>query len=98
MPSKTEQQRRKALLAELEKKSRAEFEDSLPMSRAMFRALFDYLDEYFPKYGCDGTNRHAVNFLQQTGRENIATVLEWLAEHGGYCDCEILANTEGLFE
>ncbi|WP_290687210.1 DUF2695 domain-containing protein [Intestinibacter sp.] len=23
--------------------------------------------------------------------------IEWLEEHGGYCDCEVLANIEDLF-
>ena len=38
------------------------------------------------------------HFLEQLDIENVNDVLEWLANKGGYCDCEILANVEEQFE
>lgn len=40
----------------------------------------------------------AKTFLQKTGVSNIIETTEWLAENGGFCDCEILANVENLFD
>lgn len=48
--------------------------------------------------GCDDTNILTATFLKNKKIENIEMVLDWLAENGGYCDCEILANVEEKFE
>ena len=37
-------------------------------------------------------------FLKQIEADNIDNILEWLADKGGYCDCEILGNVEEQFE
>jgi hypothetical protein len=47
---------------------------------------------------CDDTNRLTKLFLNQIGATNSQEVLDWLADKGGYCDCEILANVEEQFE
>ena len=98
MPDKNEKERRKQILDGLKEKAEKEFESSLPMDRENFIKLFDYLDLELGDKGCDDTNKLTQTFLSQIGVENLNAVLEWLAKHGGYCDCEILANVEEQFE
>lgn len=95
---KEEKIRRKQALSELAQKQRQEFEQSLPVKREIFENLFDYLDDQLEESGCDHTNRLTVTFFKNDKIENIEMVLDWLAENGGYCDCEILANVEEKFE
>ena len=83
---------------DLKKKADHEFECSLPTSRENFIKLFDHLDIQLGDKDCDDTNGLTKTFLVQTNVENVDEVLEWLAEHSGYCDCEILANVEEQFE
>lgn len=83
---------------ELKKKADQEFESSLPMSRDRFQNLFNYLDTELTDKNCDNTNSITRTFLLQSNIQNADEVLEWLAKHGGYCDCEILANVEEQFE
>ncbi|MEO8237869.1 MAG: DUF2695 domain-containing protein [Flavobacterium sp.] len=96
--TKDEKERRKQILSELRQKQQKEFEQSLPIDRENFENLFDYLDIHLEENGCDDTNKLTVAFLTNIKIENIETVLNWLAENGGYCDCEILANVEEKFE
>lgn len=85
-------------MKELQQKAALEFENSLPMSRDKFKLLFDYLDEKLNEQGCDDTNALTMSFLLQFSNETAEKVLAWLADHGGKCDCEILANVEEQFE
>lgn len=68
------------------------------MSRDSFQNLFNYLDTELTDKNCDNTNSITRTFLLQSNIQNADEVLEWLAKHGGYCDCEILANVEEQFE
>jgi hypothetical protein len=68
-------------------------EDSLPMPADLFRQLFDRLDERLIEDGCDHSLRLTEEFLAGSEVDTEA-VLAWLAERGGYCDCEVLANVE----
>jgi Protein of unknown function (DUF2695) len=98
MPDQSEKERRKQIMGDLKKKADQEFESSLPMSRDNFKKLFDHLDICLEDKGCNDTNILTKTFLLQSNIENVDNVLEWLADHSGYCDCEILANVEGQFE
>jgi hypothetical protein len=98
MPDKSEKERRKLIMDDLKQKADHEFESSLPTSRENFKKLFDYLDTQLGDKDCDDTNGMTKIFLVQTNIENVDEVLEWLREHSGYCDCEILANVEEQFE
>lgn len=98
MPSKAEKERRKQLLAPMLQQAAEAFEKGLPMSREQFRQLFDYLDEALGAHGCDHSPALTLRYLAAGGIEHPETVIAWLAEHGGHCDCEILANVEELFE
>lgn len=98
MPDKNEKENRKQILNDLRKKAAEEFDRSLPMSRDNFKKLFDYLDTELDDKGCDDTNKLTREFLKQIDVPNADNILLWLADHGGNCDCEILANVEEKFE
>ena len=88
---------RKKILRELKEKKKAEFEKSVPISRDLFEELFDFLDRQIEKNGCNHSVEITTSFLNE---RNILSepVLNWLEEHGGYCDCEVLMNVENTFE
>jgi len=88
---------RKRKLKELKEAKKAEFEKSLPISRDLFEELFDFLDEQVEENGCDHSVKITTSFLN---RHNVLneSILNWLEEHGGYCDCEVLMNVKNTFE
>lgn len=88
---------KRAALAEYKRKQKEAFLSSLPMSEALFRELFDYLDEQLEEQGCQDDLRLTEAFLSKHDC-NAEAVLEWLEDHGGCCDCEVLANVEEEFD
>jgi len=97
MTTKSEKENRKDILRQLREKEKADFNKSLPMDKETFKELFDYLDEGLGE-GCDHTMTMTLDFLKQKEIKNIDEVVEWLNDKGGYCDCEVLANVEEMFE
>ncbi|GGH41065.1 hypothetical protein GCM10007423_36610 [Dyadobacter endophyticus] len=95
--NKSEKELRKQLKANLRQKAAADFENSLPMSRENFRLLFDFLDDELQNNECDNLLTITITFLQHQNISNPEQVMSWLADHGGYCDCEVLANVEEHF-
>ena len=91
--TKEEQARRKVIKQELRQKNRTEAEAKLPIDRPSLQKLFDYLDDRLAQDGCDHTLRKTQAFIQENNLPEEA-VIDWLAEYGGYCDCEVLANVE----
>ena len=59
--------------------------------------MFDMLDVELPRQGCDHSRRLTQAWLAARGYE-AANVFAWLDEHGGYCDCEVLANVEQVVD
>ncbi len=68
---------------------------SIPMSKEALRELFDQLDGGLSQ-GCDHSLRLTTTFLEHKNLD-VQRVVPWLREHGGYCDCEVLANVEDKF-
>ena len=68
---------------------------SIPMPHQDLRDLFDHLDQE-SESGCDHTLRLTTAFLQKRGLD-VERIVPWLREHGGYCDCEVIANVEDKF-
>jgi len=68
---------------------------SIPMPSQDVRDLFDHLNQESGS-GCDHTLRLTTEFLQKRGLD-VGRIVPWLHEHGGYCDCEVLANVEDKF-
>jgi uncharacterized protein DUF2695 len=85
-----DQAAKKALKAEFKAKRRAALCASLPMPLAQLKALFSFLDRTDAP-PCDHSLTRTRAFLNQQGLAS-EQVVPWLNEHGGYCDCEVLAN------
>jgi hypothetical protein len=53
--------------------------------------MFEALDLELEQHGCDHSRRLTEAWL--IGRvHDPASIFPWLDEHGGYCDCEVVAN------
>jgi hypothetical protein len=63
----------------------------LPLPNYEMQELFDMLDVEFPRQGCDHTLRLTHAWLVAKGLP-VDSVIGWLQENGGSCDCEALAN------
>jgi hypothetical protein len=63
------------------------------LGEEQLNSLLDFLDERLPDDGCDHTLRltHQWATAQAVDPDRLA---QSLAEFGGYCDCEVLANVE----
>ena len=92
MASQAERDRRKALMRELKQRERQTAEARMPLSRDDLAALFDHLDKAL-SVSCDHSLRFTRQFLVARSLSE-ATIVPWLGEYGGYCDCEVLANVE----
>lgn len=58
----------------------------------MFGYISKKLDE---NNGCDGTLRFTTEWLEHHFRKNAEKVndaLDFIMNHGGFCDCEVLMN------
>ena len=98
MPSKEEREKRKQLRSSANEQAKADFENSLPVRSDIFKKLFNFLDVELGEKGCDHTLVLTEGFLKQLGITDTEAVKQWLRGHGGYCDCEVLANVEEKFE
>ena len=95
MASSENKKQRKELLSQISDRERKNFEGSLPIPRQTFQSLFDFLDEELVE--CDDTLKFTDIFLNDNYVNDASKVKLWLQEHGGYCDCEVLANVEEQF-
>ena len=90
--------RKKELLKDYKSKEKQNFQDSLPMDEEVFWELFDYLDEHLEEQdGCDHSLSLTRAFLETKGVD-VESILEWIVDNGGGCDCEVLYNVEERFE
>jgi hypothetical protein len=64
----------------------------LALSPAELEDLGRHLDQHLREEGCDHTLRYTKAWLQQATYANVTSVIAALRNHGGYCDCEVLAN------
>ncbi len=66
-----------------------------PLADARLQEFFDALENLRAAYGCFHDIRHALHVIQtmQLSEDETNSLLDWCNEHGGYCDCEIAANT-----
>ena len=81
---------KKALKAKFKQQEQQTLLDSLPMKSARLKELFSYLNrEDAP--ACDHTLKETIQFLQTHSLE-VDNTVNWLNEHGGYCDCEVVYN------
>jgi hypothetical protein len=97
MPNKSEKEKRKELKQAYKANEQQQILASLPISVEALNELFVWLDAQFEEYDCDDTFRLTQIFIEKNNLPKIA-LLEWLEKHGGYCDCEVLANVAEHFE
>ena len=93
MPSNEEKARRKAILQQLAEQTRKQSGQDIPISLLDLGDLFDFLVRQLIEAGCDHTLAGTRGFLEARGL-SAETIIPWLAESNGYCDCEVLANVE----
>jgi len=93
MPTKEEKRRRTKLVEAIVQKETAIAIEAMPISFVDLGALFNHLDAKLGEVGCDHTSKITQAFLQKRNLE-FEKIIPWLQEHGGYCDCEVLANVE----
>ena len=97
MPSSHEKKRRRELLADFKAQERANFRAAMPISAEILRELFFFIEREMGKTGCNHCPTAARKFLKSHDL-NEKSILDWLGEHGGFCDCEILANVREKWE
>lgn len=69
------------------------------MSEDKFIQLFELLDTELHERGCDhDLIKLTQQILSNLGVKDVLSVLAWLEEQGGYCDCEVMMNVEEKFE
>jgi hypothetical protein len=95
LSSQENRKNRKEILSQISFKQKESFEKILPLPLSTFRELFDFLNKKLIE--CDYTLKLTESFLAANGIDNIAKVIDWLEDHGGHCDCEVLANVEEQF-
>lgn len=91
-----DKKRKQQLRREWQEKQRSEARSALPMPYADMKAMFDMLDIQLPSQGCDHTRHLTRSWLESHGKD-VEAVFAWLDNTGGFCDCEVLANSEEAF-
>ncbi len=91
--AKLSKEERKARVKQWQAVERAELVASMPLSSQQLNSLLDYLDANLQS--CDHTTKLTDIFLH-VEKLDKERVLPWLADHGGYCDCEVLYNLDDL--
>jgi hypothetical protein len=68
-----------------------------PLPDESLQSLFAHVERAVDRDGCDHTVRATDDWIAQhaVGR---APVIAWLQQHGGYCDCEVVANAKGHWQ
>ncbi len=93
-----EKSKRKEILKAIKEKELAEFRQNLPMSEDKFIQLFEILDAKLHARGCDHDLKLTQQILVNLSAKDVSSVLAWLKEQGGYCDCEVMMNVEQKFD
>jgi hypothetical protein len=87
---------RKAKLAAWKASERARGRAAFPLDDTRLAMFFARVDELFDSEGCDHTPRHAMRAMDELALDDdeANALMEWCRDNGGYCDCEIAANTQ----
>jgi hypothetical protein len=88
-----DEKHKKEMLREWREEHRAAARADFPLPARLLRAMFEMLNRELPIDGCDHSRRLTERWLEHNGHL-VSAVCAWLDEHGGYCDCEVLANVE----
>ena len=72
-------------------------QDAFPISDALLESLFEAVEAQVENSGCDHTLQFTRSWIVER-KQPEAEILVWLREHGGCCDCEVLANSADHWE
>jgi hypothetical protein len=78
------------LKAEFKKNEREALEASIPMKIDDLKELLSFLNRASAP-ACDHTLKETQQFLESRNLD-ARTIVPWLKEHGGHCDCEAVYN------
>lgn len=97
MSARPDKQRRKDMRHVWQAQQRAAERARFPLPDDQLRALFDFLLTEFPIQGCDHMLRLTEWWLRTQGLP-VESVIAWLHETGGFCDCEAAGNSRERWE
>lgn len=89
MASREEKKRRQQLVSALMQQKHLNDTVKMAISKDDLKALFEFLDTHLEE--CDHTLALTVEFLSDHNLD-VNSIIPWLNEYGGYCDCEVLLN------
>ena len=69
--------------------------NSIPISLNHLQNLFIYLDN-LDDLNCGHSYNHTIDFLSSNNLD-VHSVIDWLEQNGGYCDCEVLYNVYSVY-
>lgn len=72
---------------------RAAARTAFPLSDDLLRSLFDAVGASVTAQRCDHTHRFTEQWLL-AHPERREMVIAWLEDTGGFCDCEVVANSK----
>jgi hypothetical protein len=75
---------------------RAAARAAFPLPDERLGRLFDHVARGLAANECDHTLRFTLEALAEI--QPSSPVVQWLAEQGGYCDCEVDANARDRWE
>lgn len=96
MPTPTDKAHRQQLKLQLRQQQRTALLTNLPLTTEQLAELFDYLDARLSTHRCDDTLGHTRCFAAAQDLA-FAPLEQFLHQHGGYCDCEVLANVADAY-
>jgi Protein of unknown function (DUF2695) len=98
---KIDKAKKKAMLAAWGKKNQEAAQATFPLEDVVLKVFFTQIEMLMHDYGCFHDTRHAQKIIDESLKltdEKANALLDWCAENGGYCDCEIAANTMEYWE
>ncbi|MEW2427627.1 DUF2695 domain-containing protein [Micromonospora sp. NPDC047644] len=93
MPS-PDKDRRKALRSAYKNAQREAGWAALGVDRGSLDSLYGYLDERLVRRGCDHSLSLCEEWAAKHREVDWPRLREGLRNAGGYCDCEVRANTD----
>lgn len=81
----------------LKEEQRLLAQKAFPLIDSALEQLFAEVDSSLERSGCDHTLRFTKQWLSLQNHDSEPT-LTWLREHGGFCDCEVIANAYDHWE
>ncbi|MFG6433151.1 DUF2695 domain-containing protein [Pelomonas parva] len=91
---------KKARLKEWRLQQRALARSNFPLADDRLQHFFHRLDQILETASCTHSLTHAAAATADMGltEDESEALFDWCEENGGYCDCEIAANTRQHWE